>query len=82
LLSKNSSVFSLISIFSLGSEILNSTWSSLMEWASTVFFCFCLILFFCGFPYFCHLLFCISYFPLQFIYVTFYSVLCFTLLFV
>jgi hypothetical protein len=37
-LSKNSSVFSLISILSLSPEILSSTCSSLLEWLLTVFF--------------------------------------------
>jgi hypothetical protein len=36
-LTKISSVFALISILSLSSEILSSTCSSLLEWLSTVF---------------------------------------------
>jgi hypothetical protein len=36
-LTKISSVFSLIFILSLNSEILSSTCSSLLEWSSTVF---------------------------------------------
>jgi hypothetical protein len=38
LLSKNSSVFSLISILSLIPEILSSTCTSLLGWLSSVFF--------------------------------------------
>jgi hypothetical protein len=41
LLSKNSSVFSLISVMSLSPEITASTCSSLLEWLSTVFFSPC-----------------------------------------
>jgi hypothetical protein len=37
-LTNSSSVFPLISILSLSSEILSSTWSSLLKWSSTVFF--------------------------------------------
>jgi hypothetical protein len=36
-LTNSSSVFSLICVLSLSSEILSCTYSSLMEWTSTVF---------------------------------------------
>jgi hypothetical protein len=36
-LSKNSSVFSLLPILFLSSEILSSTYSSLLEWPSPIF---------------------------------------------
>jgi hypothetical protein len=87
-LTKSSSVFSLISISSLSSEILSSTCSSLLEWPSTVFFVWLNGLFISRiyvwffsevFHIFVQLLFCILYCYLQFMYLSFYNVLCFTL---
>jgi hypothetical protein len=81
-LTNSSSIFCLISVSSSSSEILSSTYSSLLEWSSTVF-CFCLILFYEVFHIFGHFLFNVFFI---FIFNSFISVfivvLCFTLVFI
>jgi hypothetical protein len=85
-------IFSLISILSLNFEILSSTWSSLVDWTSTLFFVWLKGLFISRisvwfffsevFHIFVKLLFYILCCLLYFIYFSFYSVLCFSLVFV
>jgi hypothetical protein len=78
-LTSSSSIFSSISILSLISEFLSSTYSSLLEWPSTVF---------CVSVWFFFLRFSISwvtslYFLFSFlIHLSIYSVLYFTLVFI
>jgi hypothetical protein len=70
-----------IDIHSSSSEILFSACSRLLEWTSTVFCVSASFFFLRFFHVMGHFLINIVYFQLQFIYLSIYGILCFTLVF-